>query len=150
MSEVRCKKYLIILTICLIVSHLLSIFFCFKIGHAVFSWSCFYQFLMKYFFHIYVHYKSCIYRWVQSFKSLKSPARWNKSLWRWPILLLLQCALSWDYGCPLVLGFMNCDGSAPGSSYSLPSSLSLREIGNPQGELKDLSTCSWFSVLPKN
>lgn len=40
---------------------------------------------------------------VQSFKSLKSPARWNKSLWRWPVLLL-QCVLFWRLGLSLGAG----------------------------------------------
>lgn len=54
-----------------------------------------------------------------------------------------------DYGCPLILGFLHCDVSALGLSYSLPSSLSLQEIGNPQGKLKDLSTCSQLFSSPQ-
>lgn len=67
---------------------------------------------------------------AESFKCLKSPARWNKSLWRWPVLLLCTVCCFGDCGCPLVLGSLLCDVSAPWLSFSLPSSSSLQEIGN--------------------
>lgn len=131
-----------ILTRCLTVSHLLSIFL-------FLNWAC--SYLRMLFLPVFdelmlshIHYKSCIY----SYRSLS-----HSNLLQDGInpfggdLSSCSCNVCCfgDYGCPLVPGFLHCDVSAPGSSSSLPRSLSLYKES-----WKTSAPAACSAALPKN